>query len=255
MPLKRVWKALQLSRSLTFVRAALQHSVAAAIEHLEVIKLTKAATLIDIGANKGQFSLAFSKVFKNAQIIAFEPLPDAAERFQRLFEHSRKVMLRRIALSDVATQATFYVTDREDSSSLLKPGKGQHDAFGVAGSKAIEVAVQRLDDCLRLSELPHPILIKIDVQGAELQALKGCDDLEQADFIYVELSYVELYEGQPLFNEVADYLSSRGFVLSGVFNQVTTGAFGPTQADFLFRNALGQFNTYNWDSCSNNKDI
>jgi FkbM family methyltransferase len=234
-PLKRVWKAVKLLRSLTFARAMFRHNVAAAVEHLEAIKLTKAATLIDIGANKGQFSLAFSKVFKNAQIIAFEPLPDAADRYQRLFERSQNVTLERFALSDIATKSTFYVTDRQDSSSLLKPGKGQHDAFGVAGSQAIEVVVHRLDDCLQLSELPKPILIKIDVQGAELQALKGCIDLEQANFVYVELSYVELYERQPLFNEVANYLSSRGFVLSGVFNQVTTQAFGPTQADFLFR--------------------
>jgi hypothetical protein len=65
--------------------------------------------------------------------------------------------------------------------------------------------------------------------------LEGCSTLEYASFIYVELSFVELYEGQALFEEVAAYLFGRGFTVMGVFNQVSTARFGPTQADFLFK--------------------
>lgn len=227
-------KALRLLSRPRLGRAALRHGVAAATEHLSVIRHTAAATLIDIGANKGQFSLAFRALRPRGRIIAFEPLPDAAAKFQALFGGDGAVTLHRTAISDREGTAEFHVADRADSSSLLKPGAGQSQAFGVSGAATIRVDVRRLSSCLDVAELARPVLMKIDVQGAELGVLQGCDDLERVDFVYVELSYVELYEGQPLFDTVASYLNRRGFTLAGVFNQANTAAFGPTQADFLF---------------------
>lgn len=75
----------------------------------------------------------------------------------------------------------------------------------------------------------------MDVQGGELGVFDGCDQLGEVDFIYVELSFVELYVGQPLFDSVNAYLVSRGFSLIGAFNQVSTEEYGPTQIDVLFR--------------------
>lgn len=234
----RIRKSAKLLSRRKFARAALWHRIAAAVEHLEVIELTAAATLVDIGANKGQFSLAFHQSRPKAKIISFEPLPDAANRYAHLFAGISTVTLHRVALSDVASTAVFHVTDRKDSSSLLKPGAGQQAAFGVSEATSISVPVERLDARVTVGDLVHPVLIKIDVQGAELKALQGCADLERADFIYVELSFVELYENQPLFSDVTIYLIGRGFTLAGVFNQVSTVAFGPTQADFLFKRTV-----------------
>jgi len=94
--------------------------------------------------------------------------------------------------------------------------------------------MHQLDELLRADCLPRPILLKIDVQGFELEVLEGATLLIKAiDYCYLELSYIELYKGQPLAAEVLSYLFSHGFQLAGVFNQVWTRAFGPTQADFL----------------------
>jgi FkbM family methyltransferase len=234
--IQKLLKALRLMTRPAFARAALQHRVAAAVEHIDVIRHTAAATLIDVGANKGQFSLAFHTLRPRAAIQAFEPLGEAADKYGRLFDADRRIALHRVALADEAQNAAdFYVTDRRDSSSLLKPASGQNEAFGVRSEGQILVDVRRLDECLRVEELTHPILLKIDVQGAELSVLRGCRELELIDFVYVELSFTELYEGQPLYDEVAAYLATRGFALAGVFNQVMTDSFGPTQADFLFK--------------------
>lgn len=235
-PAKMRKAAALLSHPLYF-RAAAKHRVAAAIEQQQVVVHSAAATLVDIGANKGQFSLVFRARRPDGRIIAFEPLPEAADIYERVFRGDAKVALHRVALSDAESEAEFHVTDRRDSSSLLKPGAGQAAAFGVHDELSIRVPVRRLDACLALAELAHPILIKIDVQGAELGVLRGCADLEAADFVYVELSFVELYEKQPLFDEIAQYLAGRGFTLAGVFNQLVTERFGPTQADFLFKRA------------------
>jgi len=130
--------------------------------------------------------------------------------------------------------AEFHVTNRADSSSLLRPGEGQERAFNVHGAATISVPVRRLDDLLAVSDLVRPCLMKIDVQGAELDVLAGAAKLLPCvDFIYVELSYVELYEGQPFATEVLTYLFGAGYQLRGVYNQAFTPAFGATQADFL----------------------
>jgi FkbM family methyltransferase len=218
-----------------FFSALAKHRVAAASEHLAAIRLCAAATLIDAGANKGQFSLAFRQLRPNSRIIAFEPLPEAADTYERVFHGDRRFQLQRVALASSEGSSEFYVADRTDSSSLLKPGKGQELAFGVRPATRIDVSVKRLDNCLHLADLEHPILLKVDVQGGELALFEGCNFLEHVDFIYVELSFVELYEGQPLFQEVCGYLVERGFVVAGLFNQVATKEFGPTQIDVLFK--------------------
>lgn len=218
-----------------FLREAFAHRVAAATEHLSAIRYIAANTLLDVGANKGQFSLAFHVVRPDARIIAFEPMPDAADTYERVFAGIGTVSLKRVAIAERDETAEFFVADRADSSSLLAPGKGQELAFGVRAAHTIKVPVERLDRCVDINDLPRPILLKIDVQGGELRVLEGCGFLEEVDFVYVELSFVQLYVGQPLFREVGQYLAQRGFEIAGVFNQVVTPTYGPTQADVLFR--------------------
>ena len=84
-----------------------------------------------------------------------------------------------------------------------------------------------------------PVMLKIDVQGAELAVLRGIANLDRIDFVYVELSFVELYEGQPLYADVQRELTARGFALRGAFNQAFTDHFGPTQLDCLFARVDG----------------
>jgi len=232
-------KGLSILARPYFLNAVVRHHVAAGAEHLPAIGFCTPNTLIDVGSNKGQFSLAFRKLRPQAQIIAFEPLPEAADIYERLFVRDQRTELVRVALASRAEPGQFHVADRTDSSSLLRPGNGQERAFGVHPASTIDVSVKRLDDCVDMTALHHPILLKVDVQGGELSVFEGCSSLTSVDFIYVELSFVELYEGQPLFQEVCDYLVTRGFSVAGLYNQVATAEFGPTQIDALFKRVSG----------------
>ena len=233
--MQKLLKAFELLKRPRLAKAAATHRVAAAVEHLPAIQLSRANTLIDAGANKGQFSLAFRSLRPSARIIAFEPLATAADIFEKLFANDTLTSLQRVALADADQFADFHITDRDDSSSLLKPCSGQRRAFGVREATVTTVPLRRLSDCVDFRSLSHPILLKVDVQGSELGVFGGCDQLAEIDFIYAELSFVELYKHQPLYDEVAAFLVDKGFRSAGVFNQVTTPAFGPTQADILFR--------------------
>lgn len=232
---RKVRKAVGLLKRPLFAQAMFVHRVAATTEHLFAIRLCAPNTLLDAGANKGQFSLAFRALRPSARIVAFEPLPVAADMYERLFSRDQLTQLRRVALDGREGVAEFHVTDRADSSSLLKPGEAQERAFGVRCASTIQVPVKRIDACVDLAVLPHPIFLKVDVQGGELGVFEGCGQLDLVDFIYVELSFVELYISQPLFEDVTTYLAGRGFKIIGVFNQVATDEFGPTQADVLFQ--------------------
>jgi len=207
------------------------------VEHIEAIKGLNPKTLIDVGANKGQFSLVARYLFPDIQIHAFEPL----ERERRLLGSVVRppIQIHSAALGATPGKTNFYVTSRADSSSLLRPGAGQSAAYKVSLASTTTVEVTRLRDVLDLSTLPRPILMKIDVQGGELEVLKGVGNrLDQLEWIYCEMSLVHLYEGQPLASEVISYLSDFGFELRGVFNQSHTTQFGPTQADFLLLRSI-----------------
>jgi FkbM family methyltransferase len=215
------------------------HGIAPTIEHIPAIKGLQIGSCIDVGANIGQFSALVSYLHPSATIFAFEPLPEASRKFRSGLSGPRIFHIN-CGIGKNSGSTTLHVTSRADSSSFLVPAQNQERAFGVVESDSIKVPVQRLDEALRSVSLPPPVLLKIDVQGFELDVLEGAGALiASIDYCYLELSYVELYEGQPLASSVLSYLFSRGFQLAGVFNQVDTRAFGPTQADFLLANNLG----------------
>jgi len=212
---------------------ALARGVMPTVESIEAIQRLSPQTLIDVGANKGQFSLMTRYLFPQIDIHAFEPL----ERERQIYATVVRppVRLYPTALGRVPGQATFFVTSRADSSSLLQPGTTQQAEYGMVTNRRITVPVACLPDVIDVASLRRPILLKLDVQGAELDVLRGAESvLFSVDMIYCEISYVELYEGQPLVGEIAAYLQLHGFSLRGVYNQATSKEFGPLQADFLF---------------------
>ncbi|PZA13628.1 FkbM family methyltransferase [Rhodopseudomonas palustris] len=204
-----------------------------ALEHGRLFDDIGVGTLIDVGANRGQFSLLVRHRFPNAQIHAFEPLEPERERLQAVV--SAPLTCHPVALGATRRQATFHVTSKRDSSSLLLPGAAQQAASGVTRTGSITVQVERLPDVLDVAALPRPILMKLDVQGGELDVIAGSASvLPLIDAIYTEVSFVTLYEQQPLATEITTFLDQHGFALRGVYNHFFSPRIGPTQADFLY---------------------
>jgi FkbM family methyltransferase len=209
--------------------------VAAAIEHESLLKTLDFSTIVDIGANRGQFSLVARRCFPAARIIAFEPLNPAAERFRNALHGDSLVTLHQVAIGHSKGDATMHVAAEDDSSSLLPITELQRSLF--AGTREVATATVEVDTLsgrIKDGELQSPALLKIDVQGYELAVLHGCDSLlPRFSHVYIECSFVELYAGQALAAEVIDYLSDHGFDLRGVYNVQYDPHGCALQADLL----------------------
>lgn len=233
--LARIGKAARLSGHPLY-RAGLRAGVGAAIEHEGALQPLGLAAVVDVGANKGQFSLLTRALFPNAVIHAFEPLAEAAGTFRRVFRDEGNVTLYQVALGEEARTSEIHVSGRADSSSLLPITDRQEELFpGTARVETRTVTVARGDDVLGAADLPRPLMVKLDVQGFELSALRGMPDvLARADFVYAEISFVTLYAGQPLADAVIAYLRARGFRLAGIYNLIVGLDGASIQADALF---------------------
>lgn len=202
------------------------------LRHLGVVQ-----TVVDVGANRGQFALAARHCFPEARIVSFEPLPEPATAYRAVFADDPRARIIEAAVGPEAGESLIHVSARDDSSSLLPITARQSELFpGTSEVSTATIRVGRLGDYVSAELIEAPALLKLDVQGFELKALAGCEEfLELFDWVYVECSFVELYAGQALADEVIAWLRERGFVLAGVYNMTHDGHGKAIQADFLFR--------------------
>jgi FkbM family methyltransferase len=209
--------------------------IAPTIEHRRALRRFQFQSVVDIGANRGQFASFARETFPGCQLYCFEPLKRATVRFRKAFEFDQFTELFPFGIGQVRKRTTLNVATRDDSSSLLAPADLQQSIFGASLKSHEVVEVRPLDDCLTAGMLRKPALLKIDVQGSELDVLRGCDSLLNSfDAIYVECSYLELYRSQPLAVDVIGWLDTHDFAIAGVYNQWDDEFHGPVQADFLF---------------------
>lgn len=191
--------------------------------------------ILDVGGNRGQFSL-ISRLSKPAiPIIAFEPLPSEAEIYRRVTSGFKNIQLHQTALGETTGEAEIHLSRRADSSSLLPIGETQKKLFrGTDEIGTMKIPVKRLDDFKSEWEKYSQILLKIDVQGFELSVLKGAvETLKNCAFVYVECSETELYVGQALYQDVAGFLKKCSFALKSRYNETVVGG-KVIQADYLF---------------------
>ncbi len=231
--LRKGRKLTRLLREPAFWRP-LRFGVAATVEHESVLFAGDYRTVIDVGAGRGQFAVFALRRFPLARIDGFEPLPQSFRTASRAVGSSSRVRLRRQAVGAAAGRAEIFATADADSSSLRRPTAEQTRLFpGTEDVDRVEVEVVTLDDAL--AEVNRPALLKLDLQGGELEALRGAERLlGSVECVFVECSFVELYEGQALADEVICFLRERGFSLRGIYSPVYGEDRTCVQADLLF---------------------
>jgi len=182
------------------------------VEHVPAIRGLRPRTLVDLGANKGQFSLVARRLFPEILIHAFEPIATERAKLSSVLK-GEQISIYPVAVGRQAETREFFVTSRLDSSSLLKPTLVAKETFDILPVSVNSIAVVRLADVIRLAELPRPVLLKIDVQGGELDVFKSARRLlRSAVIVQTEISFVPLYRNQPPFGTIDTFLRDMGFL-------------------------------------------
>lgn len=228
-----------------FIAAFLKHGVVAGVEHASILR-RGFSTIVDIGANNGQFALA-ARGFSNAKVYSFEPLPEATFIYKKLFRNDPFANVYTSAIGSKSEKRLMNVSKSNDSSSLLEAVDAQVDLYpDTAKVGSLMVDVRPLDWYLSKSDLEYPALLKLDVQGFEYEVLLGCEKyIACFDYIYCECSFVELYKGQKLAFEIIKFLSDHCFQLVGTYN-VSYGINGESvQSDLLFKRVGSEFEDIN----------
>lgn len=235
--MRKAGKLSVLLRHALWRRAILRQGVAAAIEHRAFLTGHAFDVIVDVGANRGQFSLAARGWQPQAHIIAFEPLPRAAQVYRAVFDGHRDVTLHPAAIALSRGESPMQLSGREDLSSLLGISPLQSEYFpGTQAAGTTNVRTAPLADFVSADDLCGTAVLKIDVQGFELEVLKASLPLLPLfRHVYVEASFVPLYQGQALAHEVIRFLQDQGFVLKGFYNPYfAPGSGNAIQADLLF---------------------
>ena len=207
------------------------------IQKWNFLKKIPIKTIIDVGANEGQFVEEILNIFPLAEIYSFEPLGDCYKKLMSNFRNNKKVHTYNFALGEQDGEITFSRSSASPSSSILKMGDLHKKLYPHTANLVEEkVKIKRLDDVFADVNLENEVLLKIDVQGAEEKVIKGGSSvLKKANMIITEVSYATLYENQPLFRDIMNLLEKYGFSYIGNMEQFANPLTGaPLFADAIF---------------------
>jgi len=170
------------------------------------------ATVIDVGANVGQYGTLLRATGYEERIVSFEPLHGPFEELRRRAAADGRWEAHRVALGSQSTTATMHVAAASSASSLLGPAGGHGQPAYVRAIGTEDVQVARLDDVARpLVASGGATFLKLDVQGFELEVLRGASMLlDEVAGVEAELALSAIYEGQPLYREVIDVIEGAG---------------------------------------------
>lgn len=193
----------------------------------------KNPVIIDIGGANGDTTSFFLKSIPNCKVFIFEAIPELALQIKKRFLN-QNVEINAFALSDKSCPVIFHITDNFLSSSY----KSINENNQFQTIKSIKVPSYPLDFVMQkennISEID---ILKLDVQGAELDVLRGAlQTLKKTKILIVEQSVRSPYTGGSLYNEVDDFLRQNEFALLDIVITYRKNGYILTEFDSIYIN-------------------
>jgi FkbM family methyltransferase len=193
--------------------------------------------VVDVGANVGQYATDLRRHGYRGRIISVEPLRDACKALSMAAAADPAWECLNCALGREDGSVDIHRTANSVSSSIMSvTSESTTSCVGTAEVGVEQTRLRTLDSLLsEHGRGARNLFIKIDTQGYELEVLLGAlESLKSTVALEVELSFVELYRGQPLFFDVAKHLYEQGFVLVWIERGFQRADHTMLQADGLF---------------------
>lgn len=180
--------------------------------------------IVDGGANVGTVTKRFLQTFRAPTVYAIEPRSRAVSELRARFGDRNDVSILETALGSESRTTEIHITDSTAYSSLNEvdadklPHVASEPALNVGEVIDTEtVSVERLDELVEDVDV-----IKLDLQGYELRALRGSTDLlRNCSVIYTEFYFHPIYEEQPTFCELRSFLDDHGYGLYNIYDTAT----------------------------------
>jgi FkbM family methyltransferase len=201
-------------------------------------RLTESPVIVDGGANIGEMTAKFLRQYRSPVIHAFEPIPELVSQLHTRFTGLSNVTIHGMAMGAEAKTVNFNILNYMGSSSVFNPSAIVKSYHGekMDVRQVVEVQQVRLEDVMGTNL--EVDLLKLDLQGYELEALKGCGKLlERIKIITIEIEFVPLYDGQPLFGDIDVFLRAHGFKLLNLYELYTHPDGQLTAGDAVYLNS------------------
>jgi FkbM family methyltransferase len=187
------------------------------------------AVVIDVGAYIGEWTRGFKRIFPSACILMVEPQPGHLERLRAVAAAFNGVELAPV-LCGAQERGSVPFHMCESASSVLM------ESARPTVVSTISVPMTTLDKFTANAVFARPDFIKLDVQGYELEVLRGAElALASAEAVLMEVNLLGILDGAPLFHEATQLMSERGFQVYDIctfFRRPYDGALW--QVDVIF---------------------
>lgn len=219
-----------------------QRSFVDALEHVSNMGLYP-ATVLDVGAAHGTFTLNCHAIFPRARYLMIDPLQEYESHLNKIVASIPQTEYVLCAASASSGEITINVhPDLVGSSIYLE--REESDVNGVPRTAPAETLDRLCED----RGMHGPYLLKVDVQGAELDVLAGAEKvLSETEYLIMEVSLFEFFSGGPQFYDVVSYMKSCEFVVYDILGlQFRPLDNALSQVDLAFVREDGQFRKHHF---------
>jgi FkbM family methyltransferase len=168
------------------------------------------SSILDIGANAGEWSRVAASIFTDSRILMFDGDPENEPALHNTVREigARSSYILRLLGAEKKSEVTFYRPEAGTTGSSVLPEMTSYD------KEAIKLKMDTLDSLTESARLVAPLLMKLDVQGFELEILKGGKKaLGASEVVITEASLLPYNEGAPLFADVIALMHQEGFAV------------------------------------------
>jgi len=186
------------------------------------------AVAIDVGAYVGDWTRSFKQIFPESRVLMIEPQASATAALCNAKSELHNLELR-VALLGARAEASVGFYESETASSVLAEARNRRPP-------TTHMPMTTLDAITEGGPFARPDLIKLDVQGYEIEVMRGgAHALESVEAVLMEVNLLRLHDGAPLFHDSAEYMGKRGFQVYDLCSLIRRPYDGAVwQADVIF---------------------
>jgi FkbM family methyltransferase len=209
-------------------------------EFPDIADLFKAAGVtpkvaVDGGAYIGFVTHQMLTNFPESHVYSFEPNPVVFETLKKAYQGNPKVTPINAGIGSSTGEMLFQINKRAVTSSFLPANEYHKMNIASSNIKIEKVKITTIDDALQPYGVEHIDVLKLDIEGFEIEGFKGIKDIDKrVSVIFAEVNLIPTYEGQPLMDDVIIYMRNHNFNLVNFYGIIENQYHQATVTNLLF---------------------